>query len=309
MNPEQSPTAVLAPRSRLRSVAGPESTVDRVTAEIRRGVLNGTLAAGSSFSIVDLSGQLGVSHIPVRESLRRLEAQGLVELRPGRSAMVNPLDRDELRAIYRLRRDIEPSVAARACPLLTDDDLQEAERLLAEHIRGDRDSRYAVGSAPRVPSDATSTRLDILGPPHFGPALACKRSLHPRPVRELRTRRRRAETPRSRAPSHHRRRSVTIRPGTQAGHHRASGRERSRLLGVAGCTGYERLTSPAHPLRLAATQNRPTENLGSTSPGDEYIVASVVDTSGLWRNCCPGCPTNWQELTVLSTAQFAEAAR
>jgi DNA-binding GntR family transcriptional regulator len=140
MSPEQSPAAVLAPRSRLRSVAGPQSAVDRVTAEIRRGVLNGTLAAGSSFSIADLSAQLGVSHIPVRESLRRLEAQGLVELRPGRSAMVNPLDRDELRAIYRLRQDIEPSVAARACPLLTDDDLQEAERLLAEHVRGDRDT-------------------------------------------------------------------------------------------------------------------------------------------------------------------------
>ena len=109
MSPQQSSTTALAPRTRLRSVAGPESAVDRVTAEIRRGVLNGTLAAGSSFSIADLSAQLGVSHIPVRESLRRLEAQGLVELRPGRSAMVNPLDRDELRAIYRLRQTSSPA--------------------------------------------------------------------------------------------------------------------------------------------------------------------------------------------------------
>ncbi|MFZ3291902.1 MAG: hypothetical protein WA622_14605 [Mycobacterium sp.] len=55
MSLAQSLTTVLAPRSRLRSVAGPGSSADRVTAEIRRGVLNGTLAAGSSFSIADLS--------------------------------------------------------------------------------------------------------------------------------------------------------------------------------------------------------------------------------------------------------------
>jgi DNA-binding GntR family transcriptional regulator len=124
----------------LRSVATPNSTVDRVTDEIRRAVLNGTLPAASTFSIADLSTQLGVSHIPVRESLRRLEAQGLVTLRPGRSAMINPIDREELRSIYRLRQDIEPGIAGRACPMLTPEDLQEAERLLKEYVEGDHDA-------------------------------------------------------------------------------------------------------------------------------------------------------------------------
>jgi DNA-binding GntR family transcriptional regulator len=121
-------------------VAEPESAVDRVTAEVRRGILNGTLAAGSTFSIADLSAQLGVSHIPVRESLRRLEAQGLINLRPGRSAMVNPLDREELRSIFRLRQNIEPAIGMRACPLLTDSDLDEAERLLKEYTDGNHDA-------------------------------------------------------------------------------------------------------------------------------------------------------------------------
>ncbi|MCA2256000.1 GntR family transcriptional regulator [Mycobacterium intracellulare] len=126
--------------SGLRSIATPNSTVDRVTDEIRRAVLNGTLAAGSTFSIADLSTKLGVSHIPVRESLRRLEAQGLVTLRPGRSAMISPIDREELRSIYRLRQDIEPGIAGRACPMLTPDDIQEAERLLKSYIEGDHDA-------------------------------------------------------------------------------------------------------------------------------------------------------------------------
>ncbi|MBB5873512.1 DNA-binding GntR family transcriptional regulator [Allocatelliglobosispora scoriae] len=126
--------------SGLRSVAKNNSAVDRVTAEIRRGVLNGTLKAGSSFSIVDLSVQLGVSHIPVREALRRLETQGLITLRPGRSAIVNPLDRDELRSIYRLRKLIECDLAARACLDLTSADLDLAERLLMDYTHAETDA-------------------------------------------------------------------------------------------------------------------------------------------------------------------------
>ncbi|GAA1555578.1 hypothetical protein GCM10009827_090450 [Dactylosporangium maewongense] len=135
-----------AGRVGLRSVAGPNSAVDRVTAEIRRGVLNGTLKAGSSFSIADLSVQLGVSHIPVREALRRLETQGLITLRPGRSAIVNPLDRDELRSIYRLRKLIECDLAARACIGLTPADLDEAERLLKAftHYELDADESWEI---------------------------------------------------------------------------------------------------------------------------------------------------------------------
>lgn len=106
------------------------SAVDRVTAEVRRAILNGTLAAGTSFSITDLAEQLGVSTIPVREALRRLDAQGLVLLRPGRSAIVNPLDVEELRGIFRLRRAIEPDLGARSSHLLSDSDRTHLHALL-----------------------------------------------------------------------------------------------------------------------------------------------------------------------------------
>lgn len=129
-----------APAARLRPVGGSDSAVNRVTAEIRRGVLNGSLPAGAKFSIADLSTELGVSHIPVREALRRLEAQGLVTLRPGRSAMVNPLEREELRSIYRLRKLVESDLGARACPHLTSEDLATAEELLREYVQSGRDA-------------------------------------------------------------------------------------------------------------------------------------------------------------------------
>jgi DNA-binding GntR family transcriptional regulator len=70
---------------------------------------------------------LHVSFIPVREALRSLEAEGLVINRPGRSSMVAPLDLDDLHAIYRLRHELEPNIAARACHLLTDAELDRLD--------------------------------------------------------------------------------------------------------------------------------------------------------------------------------------
>jgi DNA-binding GntR family transcriptional regulator len=111
-----------------------------VTAEVRRLVLNGVFAPSSSFSITDLSQRLDVSAIPVREALRRLDAQGLILLRPGRSAIVNPLDVDELRGIYRLRRAIEPDLAARSCNLFATPDRSRLDSLLEAYGQPRRDA-------------------------------------------------------------------------------------------------------------------------------------------------------------------------
>jgi DNA-binding GntR family transcriptional regulator len=99
-------------QGQVRSVASSNSSaVDLVTAEIRRAVLTGTLAPGAQFSIRDLAEQLGVSHIPIREALRRLESQGLILLPQARSASVAPLSVADMDAIYRLRYVVELPLA------------------------------------------------------------------------------------------------------------------------------------------------------------------------------------------------------
>jgi DNA-binding GntR family transcriptional regulator len=102
------------------------SMVDRVTEEIRRSIVAGELAPGQEFSLRQIATQLGVSFIPVREALRSLEAEGLLETRRGRSAIVSPLDAGELRAICQLCRQIEPELRERAARLIT---LVELDRL------------------------------------------------------------------------------------------------------------------------------------------------------------------------------------
>jgi len=134
--------AVTAGESRgVRSVASRKaSAVDLVLHEIRRSILSGELPPGQPFTVPALTEQLGVSHVPVREALRQLEAHGLVVLSPSRSAIVTPLDPDDLRAIYRLRILIEPELAALSAPGRTDTELAELDdmvRATFDHVLGE----------------------------------------------------------------------------------------------------------------------------------------------------------------------------
>jgi len=117
-------------RQFVRSLT-PTSVPEQVAKEIRRSILCGDLRPGQTFSLREIAGQLGVSFIPVREALRDVEAQGLIVTRPGKSAMVAPLAHDDLHGIYRLRRQIEPEIAGRACKKLSDDDFDRLESYLA----------------------------------------------------------------------------------------------------------------------------------------------------------------------------------
>lgn len=121
----------MAIEGQLRSVASANSSaVDLVTAEIRRAVLTGSLEAGKQFSIRDLATQLGVSHIPIREALRRLESQGLIVMRQARAASVAPLSTDDLAAIYRLRYVIELPLAGSSAGTRTPEQIAQLDALL-----------------------------------------------------------------------------------------------------------------------------------------------------------------------------------
>jgi DNA-binding GntR family transcriptional regulator len=109
-----------------------QSLVDRVSHAVRRAILEGSLRPGETLSISDLAADLGVSHSPVREALQRLSGQGLVLLRPARTAIVMPLELEDLQELYRLRKLIEVDAAARAAPDLTDEDLALLEQHLAD---------------------------------------------------------------------------------------------------------------------------------------------------------------------------------
>jgi DNA-binding GntR family transcriptional regulator len=88
---------------------------------------------GSRLDQQTLADEFGASIIPIRESLRQLEAEGLVQIAPRRGAFVvsAPTD-DEVREVYRLRGVFEAFATKEAVPALTAEDLDEMDALLAE---------------------------------------------------------------------------------------------------------------------------------------------------------------------------------
>jgi DNA-binding GntR family transcriptional regulator len=108
------------------------SLVERIAKEIKISILSGALRPGEQFSIAELCNEMGVSHIPVREALQRLEADGLVVLRPSRSAIVAPLSLEELAEIYQLRLRIEVDLVARSAASYTTEQLHLAASICEE---------------------------------------------------------------------------------------------------------------------------------------------------------------------------------
>jgi DNA-binding GntR family transcriptional regulator len=96
----------------------PRSTLtDAATQAIRERILGGVLVAGEPLRQEALAAELGVSRIPLREALQRLEAEGLVALVPHRGAVVSELPTDDALELFELRALIESDLLRRAVPL------------------------------------------------------------------------------------------------------------------------------------------------------------------------------------------------
>ncbi len=87
------------------------SVVDQVYLTIRDRIAAGSLTRGARVHQEDLAAQLGVSRTPVREALRRLAAEGFVEMRTNRGARVADVGGGDMRAPYEARLVIEPAAA------------------------------------------------------------------------------------------------------------------------------------------------------------------------------------------------------
>lgn len=88
-------------------VRGRRALVDSLAAQLYARVLSGDLAAGTRLRQEALAEEFGVSRTPIREALRKLQASGLVELRPNRGAFVRGISPREIRDAYEVRATLE----------------------------------------------------------------------------------------------------------------------------------------------------------------------------------------------------------
>ena len=97
-----------------------DSVVSMAYGKLRALILTGDLAPGSRLAQADLAKQLGTSRTPVREALRRLVGEGLVEFHPNRGFRTSDLGVAAMLRRLEVRLLVEPGISALAAERRTD---------------------------------------------------------------------------------------------------------------------------------------------------------------------------------------------
>jgi DNA-binding GntR family transcriptional regulator len=104
---------------------------------VRSMILSGELKPGTSLDQQALAAQLGISTTPLREALRRLEAEDYVISRDHREMLIAPMSLEMVEQIYQVRLELDPLAARLACDNMSDAQIDTLERLIpAESSRG-----------------------------------------------------------------------------------------------------------------------------------------------------------------------------
>ena len=114
---------------------GRTSLTDQIVAEVRRQILNGQLPAGTALRQERLAAELGVSRVPLREAMRKLEAEGLVVSELHKGTVVSALSLDELEELFAIRLRLETWLFELAIPKMTEADYTLAADLIDEASR------------------------------------------------------------------------------------------------------------------------------------------------------------------------------
>ncbi len=121
----------------------PRSLPDQLAERLRERILSGAAAPGAPIRQDALAAELGVSKIPLREAMARLEQEGLLRSEANRGYFVRELSAGEAREVYALRLKLEPAAAAEAAAHADEADriaaraaLDALDRAIAAHGEG-----------------------------------------------------------------------------------------------------------------------------------------------------------------------------
>jgi len=115
--------------AKLRPARRREQLPDEVAGYLRAAIMSGSLRPGTFVRLDETAAQLGVSITPVREALRTLRGEGLVQLEPHRGHVVSPITRDDIADIFWLQGTIAAELATTVAQRASDGDIDELERL------------------------------------------------------------------------------------------------------------------------------------------------------------------------------------
>jgi len=127
------------------------SLADQAYYALRELIVSLELAPGSAIKEPELTARLGIGRTPVREALRRLALERLVEVYPRRGMFVTTVDVRDLTRLCEVRAVLEPEAARLAAERATRADLEEINALLEELVaERSRDDRFLIDLDERV---------------------------------------------------------------------------------------------------------------------------------------------------------------
>jgi DNA-binding GntR family transcriptional regulator len=115
---------LVAARAQHRTSAGV------ITETLRKAIIQGVIAGGAALRQDDLAATLAVSRMPIREALRQLEVEGLIEFTPHKGAVVATLDPGDVEEIAEIRVALEGLALTLSFPHLSPAILDAAETIL-----------------------------------------------------------------------------------------------------------------------------------------------------------------------------------
>lgn len=124
------PPSTTAPQGLVRS-----PLTDQIVEWLSSKIISGEYKPNDPLPEVEISETLGCSRSPLREAFRILAQQGLVDLNPGKSAVVAPLDPEKAAEFYDTRALLESHVALLVAQSITDAEIAQLGGLLHEFRR------------------------------------------------------------------------------------------------------------------------------------------------------------------------------
>lgn len=109
--------------------------------EIRLAIIEGRFAPGQRLIEQRIAEEFNLSRTPVREALRRIEAEGLVRHERNRGAMVREFSGEEIRDLYELRAHLEALGSFRAASRATPDEITDLRAAVQAFDEAVRDAR------------------------------------------------------------------------------------------------------------------------------------------------------------------------
>ncbi|MCM2476413.1 GntR family transcriptional regulator [Rhizobium sp. CG5] len=127
----------------LPSLGTAPTASDIIAKHIREAIVSGEFDEGEPIRQDDVAKLFDVSKIPVREALKRLEAEGLVEFQKNRGAVVTSVSEPEIAQIFEVRAMLESNAIRLSVPRMTARTFQRAEEYCDAFARETNVARWA----------------------------------------------------------------------------------------------------------------------------------------------------------------------